>query len=180
MTSWNHDFYELRQLYPEIELSLMICENTKCTKNSTIMPTAWCYDDNIPYMVRLQCSACKKEWMVCKTCKLKKKLELKRQINSHKWKYHDRKSLFDSNLTCKVICSSKASQDNHVFSSTGDNTSSNNNSNSMNDNTSSNNNSSSTNDNNANSSYDINEEDNLLGKIILIYIISFMLLFLFN
>ena len=153
MTSWNPDFHELRRLYPEIELSLMICENTKCTKNSTIMPTSWCYDDNISCMVRLQCSVCKKEWMVCKTCKLKKKLELKRQINSHKWKYHDRKSLFDSNLPCKEICSSNASQDNQVFNSTGDDISSHNNSNS-------------TYDNNAESSNDINDEDKLSGKII--------------
>ena len=153
MTSWNHDFNELRQLYPEIELSLMICENTTCTKNSTIMPTSWCYDDNIPCMVRLQCSACKKEWMVCKTCKLKKKLELKRQINSHKWKYHDRKSLIDTKLTCKVISSSNASQGIPVFTSTRDDMRINNNSNI-------------TNHDNADISYDINDEDNLSGKII--------------
>lgn len=153
MTSWNHDFNELRESYPKIELGLMICENTKCTKNSTTMPTAWCYDDNITCMVRLQCIVCKKEWMVCKSCKLKKKLVFKRQINSHKWKYHDRKSLVESNLSCKVICPSNPSQDNQVLSSTEDDISINKNSNS-------------THNNNANSSCDTNKEDNLSGKII--------------
>lgn len=103
MTVWNHDFVELCGLYPNVDLSLFICEKTVCTKNSTIMPTAWCFDDQTSYLIRIQCVCCKNEWMVCKKCKLKKKLVQKRQINSHRWKYHDRKGLVGSNETCMLF-----------------------------------------------------------------------------
>ena len=103
MTVWNHDFIELCGLYPNVDLSLLICEKTVCTKNSTVMPTAWCFDDQTSYLIRIQCVCCKNEWMVCKKCKLKKKLVQKRQINSHRWKYHERKGLVGSNETCIII-----------------------------------------------------------------------------
>ena len=105
MTGWNKDFNDLCGLYPNIELSLLICDKAKCTKNSTIMQTAWCYDDNTSYLIRLQCTSCKSEWMVCKKCPLKKKLIQKLQVTSHKWKYHDRKKTTETNTMCYPIVS---------------------------------------------------------------------------
>ena len=113
MTTWNKDFEELCGLYPDIYLSLMICDKPKCTKNSTIMPTAWSYDDETSYLIRLQCLACKVEWMVCQKCKLKKKLQEKLQVSSHKWKYHvKRKSVNESADSCVEIESTSATLDN--------------------------------------------------------------------
>lgn len=109
MTTWNKDFEELCGLYPDIDLSLLICDKQKCTKNSTIMPTAWSYDDETSYLIRLQCLTCKVEWMVCQKCKLKKKLQEKLQISSHKWKYHlQRKSVNESADSCVEIGSTTA------------------------------------------------------------------------
>jgi hypothetical protein len=46
--------------------------------------------------------------MVCKKCKLKKKLIKNKQISSHKWKYHDRKKQINTNKTCIIINASDA------------------------------------------------------------------------
>jgi hypothetical protein len=89
MSVWMNDWNLLTKRMSFVYLDQLLCENTKCTKNSTTKPTLWRDDNKNDFMLLLKCEVCNIEWRVCTTCHLKKKLLKNDQVRMHRYKYHN-------------------------------------------------------------------------------------------
>jgi hypothetical protein len=72
MSIWKSGFKELTKQLAYVDYSQLVCENVRCTENSTKKPTLWRRDVNYEELIWLKCEVCHVEWRVCKSCKIKK------------------------------------------------------------------------------------------------------------
>ena len=91
MSHYDHDVQLLLDRYPNLNHDLVTCDNERCTQNESLSPSVWNDHNEVPYLVNVRCTKCNQIWMICKICKLKKKMIKQEQVTAHKWKYHEKK-----------------------------------------------------------------------------------------
>jgi hypothetical protein len=72
MSEWKYNIRDVIDIYSNIDLALLVCDNNLCTNNCTKIPSDWRDDISSSYLIQLRCRECDIEWMVCKHCSLKK------------------------------------------------------------------------------------------------------------
>lgn len=105
------DFDQLRKLARNAKYYVLVCSNIVCTDNFQKVTTTWSKNDEISWLIDLQCSICKKQWSVCCDCNnVKTGFENSNQIKQHQYKYHNLKrpnSKRKLNSNKKIINSSQ-------------------------------------------------------------------------